>query len=59
DSNRSLDEEDKRGGCGASYFSNDVYAKGEENIIFSQTKRDGDEVSTALIHSIASATLHG
>ncbi|CAK7324629.1 unnamed protein product, partial [Dovyalis caffra] len=59
DSSHSLDEEDKRGGCGASCFSNDVYARGKENIIFSQTNRDGDEVSTALIHSIASATLHG
>ncbi|CAK7340398.1 unnamed protein product [Dovyalis caffra] len=36
-----------------------VYAKGGENIIFSQTEGDGDEVSTALTHSIASETLYG
>ncbi|CAK7328593.1 unnamed protein product, partial [Dovyalis caffra] len=36
-----------------------VYFKGGENIIFSQTKGDGDEVSTALTHSIASETLYG
>ncbi|CAK7340399.1 unnamed protein product [Dovyalis caffra] len=36
-----------------------VYAKGGKTIIFTQTKRDADEVSTALTNSIASEALHG
>ncbi|RZR72178.1 hypothetical protein BHM03_00011037 [Ensete ventricosum] len=36
-----------------------VYAKGGKTIVFTQTKRDADEVSTALTNSIASEALHG
>ncbi|CAM8983803.1 unnamed protein product [Rhodiola kirilowii] len=36
-----------------------VYAKGKKTIVFTQTKRDADEVSMALAHSIASEPLHG
>ncbi|XXG78832.1 hypothetical protein AAC387_Pa09g0010 [Persea americana] len=36
-----------------------VYAKGEKTIVFTQTKRDADEVSMALSNSIASEALHG
>ncbi|WCJ26807.1 DEAD-box ATP-dependent RNA helicase 3 chloroplastic [Euphorbia peplus] len=36
-----------------------VYAKGGKTIIFTQTKRDADEVSLALTSSIASEALHG
>ncbi|KDP23314.1 hypothetical protein JCGZ_23147 [Jatropha curcas] len=36
-----------------------VYAKGGKTIIFTQTKRDADEVSISLTNSIASEALHG
>ncbi|KAJ4955306.1 hypothetical protein NE237_012089 [Protea cynaroides] len=36
-----------------------VYAKGGKTIVFTQTKRDADEVSMALTKSIASEALHG
>ncbi|PKA48882.1 DEAD-box ATP-dependent RNA helicase 3, chloroplastic [Apostasia shenzhenica] len=36
-----------------------VYAKGGKTIVFTQTKRDADEVSVALTNSIASEALHG
>ncbi|KFK26417.1 hypothetical protein AALP_AA8G245800 [Arabis alpina] len=36
-----------------------VYAKGGKTIVFTQTKRDADEVSLALSNSIASEALHG
>ncbi|KAL7001603.1 RNA helicase [Sarracenia purpurea var. burkii] len=36
-----------------------VYAKGGKAIVFTQTKRDADEVSVALTNSIASEALHG
>ncbi|KAF3454763.1 hypothetical protein FNV43_RR05211 [Rhamnella rubrinervis] len=36
-----------------------VYAKGGKAIVFTQTKRDADEVSLALSNSIASEALHG
>ncbi|KAI3694994.1 hypothetical protein L1987_77981 [Smallanthus sonchifolius] len=36
-----------------------VYAKGGKTIIFTQTKRDADEVSMSLTSSIASEALHG
>ncbi|KAK1386302.1 RNA helicase [Heracleum sosnowskyi] len=36
-----------------------VYAKGGKTIVFTQTKRDADEVSLALTSSIASEALHG
>ncbi|KAJ8466167.1 hypothetical protein OPV22_028719 [Ensete ventricosum] len=36
-----------------------VYAKGGKAIVFTQTKRDADEVSMALTNSIASEALHG
>ncbi|GAV90554.1 zf-CCHC domain-containing protein/DEAD domain-containing protein/Helicase_C domain-containing protein/GUCT domain-containing protein [Cephalotus follicularis] len=36
-----------------------VYAKGGKTIVFTQTKRDADEVSTALTSSITSEALHG
>ncbi|CAA7405742.1 unnamed protein product [Spirodela intermedia] len=36
-----------------------VYSKGGKTIVFTQTKRDADEVSTALSSSIASEALHG
>ncbi|GAA0150318.1 RNA helicase [Lithospermum erythrorhizon] len=36
-----------------------VYAKGGKTIIFTQTKRDADEVSMALTSIIASEALHG
>lgn len=36
-----------------------VYAKGGKAIVFTQTKRDADEVSLALTNSIASEALHG
>ncbi|KAL5767014.1 hypothetical protein ACOSQ2_013797 [Xanthoceras sorbifolium] len=36
-----------------------VYAKGGKTIVFTQTKRDADEVSMALTTSIASEALHG
>ncbi|XP_078444550.1 DEAD box RNA helicase (RH3) isoform X2 [Wolffia australiana] len=36
-----------------------VYAKGGKTIVFTQTKRDADEVSTALTNSITSEALHG
>ncbi|KAG6724816.1 hypothetical protein I3842_02G000500 [Carya illinoinensis] len=36
-----------------------VYAKGGKTIVFTQTKRDADEVSMALTNSIASEALHG
>ncbi|THF99715.1 DEAD-box ATP-dependent RNA helicase 3, chloroplastic-like [Camellia sinensis] len=36
-----------------------VYAKGGKTIVFTQTKRDADEVSMALTSSIASEALHG
>ncbi|KAL2947600.1 hypothetical protein AAZX31_20G079900 [Glycine max] len=36
-----------------------VYAKGGKTIVFTQTKKDADEVSMALTSSIASEALHG
>lgn len=36
-----------------------VYAKGGKTIVFTQTKRDADEVSLALANSITSEALHG
>ncbi|PSS00330.1 DEAD-box ATP-dependent RNA helicase [Actinidia chinensis var. chinensis] len=36
-----------------------VYAKGGKAIVFTQTKRDADEVSVSLTTSIASEALHG
>ncbi|XP_047157555.1 DEAD-box ATP-dependent RNA helicase 3, chloroplastic-like [Vigna umbellata] len=36
-----------------------VYAKGGKTIVFTQTKKDADEVSLALTSSIASEALHG
>ncbi|CAK8544493.1 unnamed protein product [Lathyrus sativus] len=36
-----------------------VYAKGGKTIVFTQTKRDADEVSLALTNSIISEALHG
>ncbi|OMP09430.1 hypothetical protein COLO4_05469 [Corchorus olitorius] len=36
-----------------------VYAKGGKTIVFTQTKRDADDVSLALTSSIASEALHG
>lgn len=36
-----------------------VYAKGGKTIVFTQTKRDADEVSLALTASITSEALHG
>ncbi|XP_068662654.1 DEAD-box ATP-dependent RNA helicase 3, chloroplastic-like [Aristolochia californica] len=36
-----------------------VYAKGGKTIVFTQTKRDADEVSMALTSSISSEALHG
>ncbi|XP_050379337.1 DEAD-box ATP-dependent RNA helicase 3, chloroplastic isoform X2 [Argentina anserina] len=36
-----------------------VYAKGGKTIVFTQTKRDADEVSMSLTASIASEALHG
>ncbi|KAK9147184.1 hypothetical protein Sjap_007087 [Stephania japonica] len=36
-----------------------VYAKGGKTIVFTQTKRDADEVSMALSNNIASEALHG
>ncbi|KAI4349842.1 hypothetical protein L6164_010391 [Bauhinia variegata] len=36
-----------------------VYAKGGKTIVFTQTKRDADEVSLALTNSLASEALHG
>ncbi|XP_071717234.1 DEAD-box ATP-dependent RNA helicase 3, chloroplastic-like [Rutidosis leptorrhynchoides] len=36
-----------------------VYAKGGKTIVFTQTKRDADEVSLALTSSITSEALHG
>ncbi|GAB4848223.1 DEAD-box ATP-dependent RNA helicase 3, chloroplastic [Ancistrocladus abbreviatus] len=36
-----------------------VYARGGKTIVFTQTKRDADEVSMALTNSIASEALHG
>lgn len=36
-----------------------VYAKGGKTIVFTQTKRDADEVSLALSNSLASEALHG
>ncbi|XAR56199.1 RNA helicase [Bertholletia excelsa] len=36
-----------------------VYAKGGKAIVFTQTKRDADEVSITLTNSIASEALHG
>uniref|UniRef100_A0A0D3DCM6 RNA helicase n=2 Tax=Brassica oleracea var. oleracea TaxID=109376 RepID=A0A0D3DCM6_BRAOL len=36
-----------------------VYAKGGKTIVFTQTKRDADEVSLALSNSIPSEALHG
>ncbi|KAG0487728.1 hypothetical protein HPP92_009823 [Vanilla planifolia] len=36
-----------------------VYAKGGKTIVFTQTKKDADEVSQALTNSIASEALHG
>ncbi|KAG8363995.1 hypothetical protein BUALT_Bualt19G0080300 [Buddleja alternifolia] len=36
-----------------------VYAKGGKAIVFTQTKRDADEVSLILTNSIASEALHG
>jgi ATP-dependent RNA helicase DDX21 len=36
-----------------------VYAKGGKTIVFTQTKRDADEVSMVLTNSIASEALHG
>ncbi|XWS64383.1 hypothetical protein CRYUN_Cryun05aG0000200 [Craigia yunnanensis] len=36
-----------------------VYAKGGKTIVFTQTKRDADDVSMALTNSIASEALHG
>lgn len=40
-------------------FHLQVYAKGGKTIVFTQTKRDADEVSLALSNSIASEALHG
>ncbi|KAJ3669327.1 hypothetical protein LUZ60_011277 [Juncus effusus] len=36
-----------------------VHAKGGKTIVFTQTKRDADDVSNALTNSIASEALHG
>lgn len=36
-----------------------VYAKGGKTIVFTQTKKDADEVSQALTNSIVSEALHG
>jgi len=36
-----------------------VHAKGGKTIVFTQTKRDADEVSMALTNSIAAEALHG
>ncbi|CAM8922960.1 hypothetical protein QQ045_023113 [Rhodiola kirilowii] len=36
-----------------------VYAKGGKTIVFTQTKREADEVSTALANTIPSEPLHG
>lgn len=36
-----------------------MYAKGGKTIVFTQTKRDADEVSMALTSIIASEALHG
>ncbi|KAK4424474.1 DEAD-box ATP-dependent RNA helicase 3, chloroplastic [Sesamum alatum] len=36
-----------------------VYARGGKTIVFTQTKRDADEVSLVLTNSIASEALHG
>ena len=36
-----------------------VYVKGGKTIVFTQTKRDADDVSLALTNSIASEALHG
>ncbi|XP_017419020.1 DEAD-box ATP-dependent RNA helicase 3, chloroplastic isoform X2 [Vigna angularis] len=36
-----------------------VYAKGGKTIVFTQTKKDADEVSLALTNSITSEALHG
>ncbi|CAH2044477.1 unnamed protein product, partial [Thlaspi arvense] len=36
-----------------------VYARGGKTIVFTQTKRDADEVSLALSNSIATEALHG
>lgn len=41
------------------YFNFQVYAKGGKTIVFTQTKRDADEVSMSLTNSIASEALHG
>lgn len=40
-------------------YCDQVYAKGGKTIVFTQTKRDADEVSMALTNSIASEALHG
>lgn len=40
-------------------FFSQVYAKGGKTIVFTQTKRDADEVSLALTNSIPSEALHG
>lgn len=41
------------------FHDSQVYAKGGKTIVFTQTKRDADEVSMALTSSIASEALHG
>nr|VDD28236.1 unnamed protein product [Brassica oleracea] len=47
-------------GCLVFYrLAGSVYAKGGKTIVFTQTKRDADEVSLALSNSIASEALHG
>nr|CAN77581.1 hypothetical protein VITISV_015347 [Vitis vinifera] len=44
---------------GGFQYGHKVYAKGGKTIVFTQTKRDADEVSMALTNSIASEALHG
>ncbi|CAK7338242.1 unnamed protein product, partial [Dovyalis caffra] len=50
---------EEAGGFSLLFMAPKVYAKDGKTITFTQTKRDGDEVSTALTNSIASETLHG
>ena len=45
--------------CRIVLYCDQVYAKGGKTIVFTQTKRDADEVSMALTSSIASEALHG
>lgn len=41
------------------FISLQVYARGGKTIVFTQTKRDADEVSLSLSSSISSEALHG